>query len=240
MGKKTWYWVLGILAVILIAVLVYSNFFSKGEPPSSANDGHGEMNHTEMGHGQPNSAEDSPLSLYVKEQDKIMSAMMKDMNGIPYSGNAAIDFLSGMVPHHAAAISMAESYLNHGGNHRVLAPLAQDIIEAQAEEITQMESMLTSIQAEGVQDTEQADAYLEAYHKGMNHDMMHTAANSSLDAAFAEGMLMHHQMAVDMATVIQPHTNEEEVLSFARAIVETQNQEIDSMQSVLTELNGAA
>ena len=239
MGKKTWYWILAILAVIVVAVLLYANFVNKPDGNSSANGGgHNTMTHGEMDHGQSNAPEDSPLRLYETEQDALMSAMMQDMNNIPNSGNAAIDFLTGMIPHHQAAVSMAESYLNHGGAHSLLKPLAQDIITAQTEEINQMESMLATIQAKGAQDEEQANAYLEAYHKGMHHDMTHSAADN-IDAAFAAGMIVHHQMAVDMANAIQPYTTEEEVLALARTIIETQEEEIGSMQSVLDASNVA-
>lgn len=65
--------------------------------------------------------------------------------------------------------------------------------------------------------------------------MSHAAADS-LDAAFADGMIMHHQMAVDMANAVLPYTDEAEVKELAQAIVDTQKHEISSMQAVLDDL----
>ncbi len=164
-----------------------------------------------------------------------MKDMMAGMEGIDRSGNAAIDFLAGMIPHHRSAVAMAESYQEHGGSHEVLAPLAQDIITTQTEEIERMEGMIEALKAGGQTDEAQAQAYLDAYDKLMDHSMSHTAADS-VDTAFAEGMIAHHQMAVDMADAILPHTEDQDVKDLAQAIVDAQEQEIAEMQVVLDQL----
>lgn len=239
MNKKVWYWVLGGLAALLILALLWRSLSGRpGAPaasPAPTATGSGQMDHSQMDHGPSQPPEDPDLRGYLEDQDTIMKDMMAGMEGIDRSGNAAIDFLAGMIPHHRSAVAMAESYQNYGGSHQVLAPLAQDIITTQTEEIEQMEGMIEDLKAGGQTDEAQAKAYLDAYDALMDHSMSHASAGS-LDAAFAEGMIAHHQMAVDMANAILPHTEDQGVKDLAQAIVDAQEREIGSMQDVLDQL----
>lgn len=245
MKKKTWYWSLAVAGAVLIIAIVLlaasgnsSRTPAAGAQPGATNNGqmdHGGMDHGAMNHGPSDRPADANLSGYLDEQDTIMDTMIAGMEGIEHSGNAAIDFLTGMIPHHVAAVAMAESYLQYGGEHTVLSALAQDIITAQTAEIGQMKGMIEDLEASGAADEAQAEAYLNAYDKLMEHSMSHAAADS-LDAAFADGMIMHHQMAVDMANAVLPYTDDAEVKELAQAIVDTQKHEISSMQAVLDDL----
>jgi uncharacterized protein (DUF305 family) len=69
-----------------------------------------------------------------------MAAMMKDMM-VPYSGDADVDFIKGMIPHHQGAIDAAKVALQFAKDPEVLK-LAQDIATAQESEITFMKEWL--------------------------------------------------------------------------------------------------
>lgn len=241
MNKRIWYWLIAVLAAIVLVLIIWSVSKRPDQPPvggagsNAAGSGHAGMDHSNMG-GSSQQAGDPNLLGYLDEQDQIMTTMMTEMASIQPSGNASIDFLTGMIPHHEAAVAMAESYLKYGGGHEVLAPLAQDIITVQKEEIGQMDGMMERLKAAGTTDQEKAKAYLDAYDSLMDHSMSH-ASSDSLDAAFADGMIMHHQMAVDMADAILPYTDDENVAALARAIADAQRQEIADMQAVLDGLN---
>ena len=51
--------------------------------------------------------------------------------------------------------------------------------------------------------------------------------------AFAEGMIMHHQMAVDMARDILDYSEQEEVKKLAQDIIDVQEKEIEQMQKLI-------
>ena len=83
------------------------------------------------------------------------------------------------------------------------------------------------------------DAYLEQYSKmfaddSMSHHM-DTSDVDSLDQAFAEGMIMHHQMAVDMARDILEYTDYEEIRTMAQNIIDVQEKEIAQMEKILND-----
>jgi uncharacterized protein (DUF305 family) len=66
--------------------------------------------------------------------------MHKDM-AIEYTGNADVDFIKGMIPHHQGAVEMAQIILEHGKDPEV-RKLAEAIIAAQETEIKWMTEWL--------------------------------------------------------------------------------------------------
>ena len=103
-------------------------------------------------------------------------------------------------------------------------------------EIDEMKAMIQERETTAVKDEEQESAYLDAYNKLMlSSHAVHTDGDS-LDEAFARGMMLHHQMAVDMSNAILVHTEDEAVKKLAQNIVDAQQEEITQMQSILDDL----
>lgn len=177
----------------------------------------------------------SNIEDYLKEENAIMGKMMEEMDSAQNTGSAELDFLHGMIPHHQSAVEMSKSYLEYAGKGGEFKGLAENIISAQNKEIDQMNTMIERFEKAESPDSDKEEAYLEEYRAMMDtHHSSHTAAETTdLEAAFAQGMSMHHQMAVDMAEIILKYTDDEELTRFADNIVTQQEKEIDEMQSYL-------
>ena len=66
--------------------------------------------------------------------------MHEEMN-IPLTGDADVDFVAGMIPHHQGAVDMARIVLEHGTDPEV-RKFAQGVIDAQEAEIKWMTDWL--------------------------------------------------------------------------------------------------
>jgi len=73
---------------------------------------------------------------FLRENDAAMNKMMSGMVITP-TGDVDRDFVAIMVPHHQAAIEMAEAVLRNGHNEQIKR-LAQEIIVTQQQEIAAM------------------------------------------------------------------------------------------------------
>lgn len=85
----------------------------------------------------PKTPEGSDSSKAFEVANQKMHAAMS----IPYTGDADVDFVNGMVAHHQGAIDMAKVELQYGKDPE-MRKLAEDIIKAQEPEITAMNASL--------------------------------------------------------------------------------------------------
>ena len=85
------------------------------------------------------SGNESPATLAYMEANAKMHADM----AVPFTGDADVDFIAGMIPHHQGAVEMAKIVLEHGTDPEV-RKLAEGIIAAQETEIAWMTEWLAT------------------------------------------------------------------------------------------------
>jgi uncharacterized protein (DUF305 family) len=92
--------------------------------------------HGSHGAAAPAAADSAATQAYKAANDK----MHKEM-GVAFSGDADVDFVRGMIPHHQGAVDMARIVLAHGKDPE-LRKLAQSVIAEQEKEIAFMREWL--------------------------------------------------------------------------------------------------
>jgi uncharacterized protein (DUF305 family) len=85
---------------------------------------------------------------FASEMEEAMAAMMSAMHAPAPSGDADIDFLAMMIPHHAGAVDMARAVLRHGRD-AATRRLAEEIIAGQTIEIEGMQRRLAALRQPG-------------------------------------------------------------------------------------------
>ncbi len=70
-----------------------------------------------------------------------INAKMHEGMDITFTGNADIDFVRGMIPHHQGAVDMAKTVIAFGKDPQI-RKLAEEIVKAQESEIALMQSWL--------------------------------------------------------------------------------------------------
>jgi uncharacterized protein (DUF305 family) len=116
--------VLGLGAMLILSAGVVHFVSAQENAPA--------MDHSKMDHGD--------MTPSTKAYMQGMDRMMKDMM-VPYTGDADVDFVRGMIPHHQGAIDMAKVVLAHGKDPAI-RKLAEEIVKAQEGEIAWMQDWL--------------------------------------------------------------------------------------------------
>jgi uncharacterized protein (DUF305 family) len=163
---------------------------------------------------------------------------------LPYA-DADVEFMSGMIPHHAQAVIMAGWAPTHGARKDV-AILCERILVGQRDEIAMMQTWLAD---RGQPVPEATSTRHRMKMNGVEHDMLmpgmmtdeemaalDRARGPEFDRLFLTGMIKHHQGAIDMVDVLFKSygaAQDETIYKFASDVYADQSIEIDRMHEML-------
>ena len=184
-------------------------------------------------------------SAQLTPSDRAAMAKAKaDSVNRPYT-RADIDFMRGMIAHHAQALVMAGWAKSHGAGPSVQT-LCDRIINAQNDEIRIMQTWLRD---RGQPVPEAKPVPMKMMMNGMEHEMLmpgmlsdeqlkqlDTARGAEFDKLFLKDMIQHHQGAVSMVEDLLSHdgaAQDELVFKLTNDIHVDQTTEIARMQRML-------
>jgi len=156
--------------------------------------------------------------------ENLNSSQESSQNTSRYSSKD-IMFAEMMIPHHEQAIVISDLALSNSTNPEILK-LAKEIKAAQAPEIELMKSW------EGVNASTHMGHTMMGMLTEAEIDNLKAATGSKFDRLFLEGMIKHHEGAIDMAGMIADSENLE-VAKLGKTIISTQTAEIKAMQELL-------
>ncbi len=139
--------------------------------------------------------------------------------------SADIAFAEMMIPHHEQAIEMSEiAFLNT--TNPDLLQLAQEIKDAQSPEIELMNSWT------GVKASTHAGHMMDGMLSESEMSDLREAKDKEFDRLFLEGMIKHHEGAIEMAQDVADSENKD-VAELSASIISAQEFEISKMKELL-------
>ncbi len=151
------------------------------------------------------------------------------------SQNAATDFSGSdimfaqmMIPHHQQAVDMGTLAEARASSPEVKS-LAAQIKAEQAPEISQMNAWLV---ASGASNDMGHDMAMGGMLSADEFKALENATGAEFDKLFLEGMIAHHEGAIDMARMIVD-SNNTEARALAAAIISSQTEQIEYMRGLL-------
>lgn len=170
------------------------------------------------------------LAPLVSQQNGKQGMMDEHSNGMMMSGgNVDQHFIEQMIPHHEGAIAMAKVALEKSSRPEIIS-LASGIISAQEREITNMQDWYAEWYGQVPTGTSNVGNHMMRM-EGMEGDLTRLQQASDFDEEFLRQMIVHHEMAVMMAQMLESGTQRPEMKQLASAIISSQTREIEMMRS---------
>ncbi len=210
----------GYSDILVLPIIFLSSVLCFAQPHSTHE--HANMTMSDMQHAQ---------------QSDIIDAMHKPMMTQPLAqtGNADKDYLINMIPHHQGAIDSAKLILQKTQDKSLVA-LATNIVNSQEKEVQYFKNLLQNDFPATVLDK---NAYQEtlALNKKIHNDMMQAMSeippSDNIRQQFLEGMIAHHQGAVESSRMIISYTKNDTIRKIAESIIKEQVNEIHIMHDLL-------
>lgn len=218
-----------LLGVLPLALAACSGATSSktAETTNANNSGANDSRMAQMSNGSMSPGSSSPMPMN--------DGSMMNMDLGPKDANFDLRFIDGMTPHHEGAIAMAQEALQKSKRPEI-KKLAQDIINAQQQELAQMKTWRSTWYPKANVTPMMYNAqmgHMMPMSEAMRSSMMMNgdlgAADDQFDLRFLNAMIPHHQGAVTMAQQALEKSDRPEVKQLAQNIVDSQQKEIDQM-----------
>lgn len=171
---------------------------------------------------------------YLSRFYHILDEMIRGMTGAELTDSISHNFIVQMIPHHRAAIEMAQSILQY----TTLVPLqniASNIVAEQTRSIENMTAVLDSCGQ--LQNTQQELALygrcLQEIMKVMFAGMERAKASNDINADFMREMIPHHRGAIEMSENALRFPICPQLKPILQAIIVSQRAGVQEMEQLL-------
>ena len=141
-------------------------------------------------------------------------------------------FLEMMIPHHDQAVEMAHLAEKNTKNPEILE-LAKAIDEEQHKEVELMSGWLGKT---GGHEHSHEGHTMDGMLSPEQMEALEKAKDTEFDKLFLEGMILHHEGAIDMTQMVVESSNKE-IRDLAESIISSQTAQIEQMKKLLASLN---
>jgi len=215
---------IGIVPLVSLGATACSGRSSTPTAETSPSDSSmAQMDHGSM--GSPSESGSMPMN----------NGSMMNMDLGPTDANFDLRFIDGMTPHHEGAVAMAQEALQKS-NRSEIRQLAQAIIDAQEQEISQFKEWRTAwypnVGDEPTMYNSEMRQMMPMTGEMRSSMMMEGSlgeADDQFDLRFINAMTVHHKAAIDMAKQALEKSDRSEIKEVAQNIIDSQQQETDQM-----------
>lgn len=148
------------------------------------------------------------------------------------SGNAEIDFLENMIPHHQGAILSSKALLKYSQNPKVIE-FATAIIQSQEKEIAHFKLVLKDLKKTKTKNYKQFAKKAKQDMHLMEEAMQKVKESGDVNKDFIASMIPHHQGAIIASRQILEWSKNPEIIQIAKAIIQDQEKEIQAFKEFL-------
>ena len=159
-----------------------------------------------------------------------MNSMMDRMKAMKMTEDFDIDFANMMIEHHQGAIDMSQQELNSGKDEKMKG-MAQEIISAQKEEISQLQDFVKNYKPSGMK---HGEGELQKSMSDMDSKMKSMQMSGDVDKDFAMMMKEHHASAVAMSKGEVTNGMSAKLKQMAQKMITDQNKEIKEFDTWLS------
>ena len=151
-------------------------------------------------------------------------------------------FVASMLPHHEGGIELGQLAVEKGVDPKVKS-IGQDIVDAQTQEVGQLEAMLERFGGmegmEGMSGMEGMEGMMAseiAERDEMDLEALNQASGAEFDQMWLDVISAHHAAAVQMAMIEQEGGEDPEATDLAGSIVETQLRELGEFNDLVEQM----
>lgn len=175
---------------------------------------------------------------YFEKYNDIISTMKKDMESAERCGDVNIDFLSEIIPHYTAKLSMSKNLMKNCKNREV-KKAARAVCKSHKDVLKEMNEILECAKKKPVSNKGREKEYLRGYdysYKTMMCNLDNLENTNDVGKDFLCEMIAMTEGTVNFCTNILKFTSNKDIKKIAQNVLNTQNKQIAEMKKLYIKL----